>query len=70
MTTLVIDYRGSSLAFDNGALVVRTPDGAVQRVPLGQLERVLIQSDASIGAGVLRQMAAVNRPGFPGGSKP
>lgn len=62
MTTLVIDYRGSNLAFDNGALVVRTPDGAVQRVPLGQLERVLIQADASIGAGVLRQMAAARVP--------
>lgn len=57
MTTLYIDQRDSHLSHANGALEIRLPDGDIRRVPLAQLSRVVIASEADIAVGLLRQLA-------------
>lgn len=57
MTTLYIDQRGSRLSHANGALEIRLPDDDIRRVPLAQLSRVVIASEANVSVGLLRQLA-------------
>lgn len=62
MTTVYLDQRGARLSHANGALEIRLPDERVQRVPLAQLERVVVASEADIAVGLLRQLAAARVP--------
>lgn len=62
MTTLFVDQRGSRLSFAGGALEVRLPDETVRRVPVAQLDRVIIACEADIAVGLLRQLAFARVP--------
>lgn len=62
MTTVYIDQRGSRLSYANRALEIRLPDDHLRRVPLAQLGRLIVGSEAEISAGLLRQLAEARVP--------
>lgn len=51
--TLIIDKYNASLEYDNGCLVLRTPDEPVRRIPLRYLERVVCTHHADVHTGAL-----------------
>jgi CRISPR-associated protein Cas1 len=62
MTTVYIDQRGARLGYVNRALEIRLPDDSLRRVPLGQLGRLVVGSEAEISVGLLRQLADARVP--------
>jgi CRISPR-associated protein Cas1 len=62
MTTVYLDQRGARLSHSGGALEVRLPDDSIQRVPLAQLGRLIVASEADISVGLLRQLAQARVP--------
>jgi CRISPR-associated protein Cas1 len=62
MTTVYLDQRGARLSHAGGALEIRLPDDSVQRVPLAQLGRLIVASEADISVGLLRQLAHARVP--------
>lgn len=62
MTTVYIDQRGSRLSYANRALEIRLPDDSLRRVPLTQLARLIVGSEADLSVGLLRQLAEARVP--------
>lgn len=58
MTSLHVDQRDADLRHAAGAVEVRCQDGRIQRVPLAQLSRLTIHSEATVSVGLLRQLSA------------
>lgn len=62
MTTVYIDQRGSRLSYANRALEIRLPDDSLRRVPLAQLGRLIVGSEADLSVALLRQLADARVP--------
>lgn len=58
MRTLVVDHRDVLLSHQAGTLCIRDGQQVLQRLPLAQIDRLVIESDARLSANLLRQMAA------------
>ncbi|MFN3448272.1 MAG: CRISPR-associated endonuclease Cas1 [Roseococcus sp.] len=57
MTTLYLDRRDARIEAGEGTLLVRGADGALARVPLAPLERVVLRGPASITTGAIAAIA-------------
>ncbi len=62
MTTVFVDQQRSRLSHAGGAVEVRLPDTRVQRVPLAQIDRIIVTCEADITVGLLRQLAHARVP--------
>ncbi|WP_256646643.1 CRISPR-associated endonuclease Cas1 [Thermomonas paludicola] len=62
MHTLLVDHQGATLAHEAGALCVRDGGGVLQRVPLTQVARVIVENDALLSVQLVRQLAAAGIP--------
>lgn len=62
MASLYIDRPGLSLVAEGAVLVIEGPDQAVKKIPLRLLERVVIESNVTISATLLRRLASWRIP--------
>jgi CRISPR-associated protein Cas1 len=58
MRTVVVDHQGVLLRHEAGAMCVRSEDGVLQRVPLTQMDRLVVENEALISVNLIRQLAA------------
>lgn len=57
MGTLVVDRRGSRLAYKNAALIIAEPEGRPRSVPLALLERIVIAGGIQIDSSLFTHLA-------------
>lgn len=62
MHTVLIDHQGVTLGHEAGALCVRDGSGVLQRVPLAQMGRLIVENDALVSVQLVRQLAAAGIP--------
>lgn len=58
MRTVVVDHQGALLRHEAGAMCVRGDNGVLQRVPLAQMDRLIVENEALISVNLIRQLAA------------
>ncbi|MBB5015880.1 CRISPR-associated endonuclease Cas1 [Rehaibacterium terrae] len=58
----MIDRQNLMLRHEGGALCLRDGQGAVQRIPLGQMDRLVVENEALISANLIRQLAGNGIP--------
>jgi len=58
MRTVVVDHQNATLSHDAGALCIRAADVTLQRVPLAQMDRLIVENEALLSVNLVRQLAA------------
>lgn len=57
MSTLYLDHPDLRMSLEHGALVLHRAGVRVRSVPLGLLDRIIVQGDVALSAGVLGRLA-------------
>lgn len=62
MRTVVVDRMGVILRHEAGALCIRSEEGLMQRVPLSQMDRLVVENEALLCTHLIRRLAGEGIP--------